>query len=173
MPPIFDALIPEPAPTAAEGEAVFSPAGPFPIPVPLPPGSLAVILTEPAGTPPDPGETPIVFSGPNGQVFVSDVVISTVNNQVGFAPMIALVSDGDPILQQLVATLPPTTPFIPETGALQDVTPMLIPGGVFPGIGPVTVLVRSDVTTPEPSSIVLIALGLVGVAAYKWRKRQR
>ena len=169
VPPIFDAFIPETGPGAAEAEAIFPPGVVAAIPVPLPPGSIAVILTEPAGEATESG--PIIFPGPNGPVFVSDVVISTLNSQATFPPIIALVSDGDPLLAQLVATLPPTTPFIPETGGLQDLTLPLVPGGVFPGFGPVTVLVRSDVTTPEPSSIALLALGCVGFAAWAWRNR--
>jgi hypothetical protein len=170
----FDAKIPETGATAPEAEAIFSPVvmPPPAIPVPLPPGSTAVILTEPAGEPPELGEVPIFFTTPNGRVQVSDVIIAT--NSQTFPSIIALISDGDPLLGALVPTLPPTTPFMPEFGVLQDVTgPLLGSTGIFPPVGPVQVLVSSDVTTPEPSSVVLIVLGLVSVAAYKWRKNGR
>jgi hypothetical protein len=138
------------------------------------PGSGYVFLTEPAGTPPDAGETPIMIPGPNGPVIVSDVVVSTLANPA-LPPSVAFISDGDPLLAQIadrITTLPAVR-FLPETGAFQDVTgllpfPQLLPGGAGPI--PVTILVRSDV--PEPSSVVLAALGCVGLAAWARRKRQ-
>jgi hypothetical protein len=49
---------------------------------------------------------------------------------------------------------------VPETGGLQDLTPLIGPA-VFPGFGPAAVQVRSDVSVPEPSSLVIL-LGFVG-----------
>jgi hypothetical protein len=174
-PVLFDNLIPEPAPPGLEPTLTFAgPPVPVPPPIPLPvaiglPGAGVVVLTEPVGTPPDPGEVPIVtvIPGTNQQVVVSDIVISTLGNNQGVAPFITLVSDGGPDLAQLVPLLPLGTVFLPETGLLQDLTPFLVPPGN--PFGPITALVQSDI--PEPSSVVLAALGFAGLLAWGWRRR--
>jgi len=172
-PVLFDNLIPEPAPAGLDPTLTFA-GGPAPVPPPIPlpaaiglPGAGVVVLTEPVGTPPDPGEIPIVIAGPNGQVVVSDIVISTLGNVQGVQPFITLVSDGGPDLAQLVPLLPGGTVFLPETGVLQDLTPFLVPPGN--PFGPITALVQSDI--PEPSSVVLAALGFAGLLAWGWRRR--
>ena len=116
------------------------------------PGVSYVILTEEAGFVPDPLELPPpVWVGPgNNTFFVSDVLVNGLANQGAVAPFIALVSDDNPDLGQIVAMLPPTTPFLPETGLLQDLTLLMGPNDL-PGFGPVEVQVRSDI--PEPSGI--------------------
>jgi PEP-CTERM motif-containing protein len=176
--PVFFAnFIPEVPPAVAAETSLTFAGGPAPAPLPIPlpvliglPGLSAVVLTEPAGLPPEPGEAPIVISGPNGPIFVSDVVFSTLNNQGGAPPFITLVSDGNPDLIQIADHLPgiPGVVFVPETGALQDLT-ALLPPQFLPAIGPLDVQVRSEVT-PEPSSLVLAAFGFAGLAAWGWRR---
>jgi hypothetical protein len=175
IPPLFDNLLIEPPPTGVEIPLTFAggPANVVPPPAPLAaviglPGTSVVVLTEPVGTVPDPGEVPIIIPGPNRDVVVSDIVISTIGNQAGAPPFITLVSDGGPDLAQLVPLLPVGTVFIEETGLFQDLTGVLAPAGS--PFGPITVLVRSDV--PEPSGIVLAALGLVGAIVWRLRRRK-
>ncbi len=178
-PVIFDNSVPEVPPAGgAEDEITFAggPANVIPPPVPLvgvigAPGTSELILSEPTGELPDPGEPLITFPTPNGPIVVSDLIISTLGNQATLPPFITLVSDGNPDLQQLVPLLSPSTPVLGETGVLQDVTP-LIPFAFFPGIGPITIQVASDVV-PEPSSIVLTVLAGIGLAAgVQWSKRR-
>ena len=120
---IFDATIPETA-GAAETSVSFPTA--FDPALIGAPGIGYVFLTEPAGTAPDPGETPIIIPGPNGPVIISDLLVSTLANpQV--PPSVQFISDGDPLLAQIadrIATLPGVA-FLTETGAFQDVTPFL------------------------------------------------
>ena len=133
-----------------------------------------MILQEPAGEPPDVGELPPVFyPGPNGLVQVSDVLVNGLANQAGLPPFILLVSDNNPDLALVVNLIPPGVPFLPETGALQDLTALIGPA-VLPGVGPVDVKVLSDVEVPEPSSIVILlgfaGVGLIGSIWYRRRQ---
>jgi hypothetical protein len=172
--PIFDQIIAEPGPGAVESSLTWSPGA---VAAPLPPvvaatvpGASIVILTEPANEPLDPGEIPITIidKATGAQLTVSDVVISTIGNQVQAPFQVTLVSDGDPDLQQIIAGMQANgTPFTwqVETGLMQDLTQQLIPPQF-----PWTVGVRSDVSTPEPSTIVLLALA--GLSLFAWRRRR-
>ncbi|HVU90482.1 MAG TPA: PEP-CTERM sorting domain-containing protein [Pirellulales bacterium] len=171
--PIFDQLIAESGPGAVENSLTWSPGAVAPLPpvaAATVPGASIVILTEPANEPLDPGEIPITIidKATGAQLTVSDVVISTLANQVQAPLQVTLVSDGDPELQQIIAGMQANgTPFTPlvETGQMQNLTPFLVPTQF-----PWTVGVRSDVNTPEPSTIVLAALG--GFALFAWRRRR-
>jgi hypothetical protein len=177
-PAIFDALIPEIAGPATESSAVYAPGaaiGPL-----VPPGGLAalippagipgatyVILSEPAIEPLDPTELPpVLYPGPNGPVFVSDVLVNGTANQANLPPFIALISDNNPDLARIVPLIPLGVPVLVETGGLQDLTALIGPAFI-PGVGPLAVQVRSDITVPEPSSIVILAgfagAGLIGL----------
>lgn len=169
--PIFDNSIPE-APTAGETSLTFN-GGPTPVsPPPIPissaitiPGVSLVVLSEPAGETPDPGQPPLVLPGPNGNVLVSDLVVSTLP-VAGIPGFITLLSDGDPELQQIVPILGtiPGIHFLVETGQLQDLTTLV--AGPNPGqFGPIVVKVQSDVA-PEPALALLVgaAAGLVLVS---------
>jgi hypothetical protein len=131
----------------------------------IPPGLLGVsyiILTEPSGEPPDPTELPPVFYPAGTQNQVSDLLISG-TNQTQVPPFIALISDNNPDLGTYVGAIPAAAmvSIAAETGALQDLTAMLVPPPAFPApIGPVIVQVQSDVV-PEPSTLALVALGAV------------
>jgi len=183
---LFDTLIPETIGPGTQSSAVFAPgAG---LPALLPPGALAgliptggvpgatfVILTEPAGEPIDPTELPpVVYPGPNGPVIVSDVLVNGLANQAGLPPFIALISDNNPDLAAVVGLIPPgaPVPVLLETGGLQDLTGLMGPG-VLPGVGPIVVQVRSDVSVPEPSSIVILlgfaGMGLIGLTWHRHR----
>lgn len=169
--PIYDQIIAEPGPGAVENSLTWS----LPAVAPLPPvvaatvpGASIVILTEPANEPLDPGEIPITIidKATGAQLTVSDVVISTIGNQVQAPFQVTLVSDGDPDLQQIINGMQANgTPFTwqVETGLMQDLTQQLIPPQF-----PWTVGVRSDVNTPEPSTIVLLALA--GLSLFAWRR---
>lgn len=185
-PPIFDTLIPEIPGPGAEDSALFAPGTGLPalqpqgaLPGIVPPGfpGLAyVILTEPAGEPPDPSELPpVIYSGPNGPIVVSDVVITNLiappPGPVAVPPFVALVSDNNPDLAAYVAAMPPGVPVLVETGSLQDVTSEL--GSPFiPGVGPIDVQVLSDARVPEPSTFAMAALGLGALTAWGWRLRR-
>jgi PEP-CTERM motif len=185
--PVFqDTLIQETAGAGTESSALATLGPPGPGLVTLqPPGALAVlfppgpipgatyvVLAEPAPEPIDPTELPPVFyAGANGPVRVSDVLVNGTANQAGLPPFIALVSDNNPDLAFAVAKIPPGAPIVLETGGLQDLTPLIGPA-VFPGIGPVAVQVRSDVSVPEPSSLVIL-LGFVGTGLVGFIRHRR
>jgi hypothetical protein len=122
----------------------------------------------------DPTELPpISYPGPNGPVFVSDVLVNGINNQAGLPPFIALVSDNNPDLQTIVPMIPAGTPVLTETGTLQDLTALMGPS-ILPPVGPITVQVQSDVSSvPEPSSLAVLGAGAVGLLAYAWRRRKQ
>jgi PEP-CTERM motif len=168
---IFDQFIPEGPPTAPEASLTWGP-GPVlpPINAAQVPGALFVVLTEPANEVPDPGETLIPIQGPDGTLFVSDVVISTLGNTAQQPIQVSLVSDGDPDLRAIVDILQATGAFtaLPETGALQDLTQFLVPPGL-----PWTVGVASDVTVPEPSTLALGIAGLAGLGLPLLRRKFR
>jgi len=166
---IYDNSMPEtPSPTAPESSLTFAggPANVAP-PIPIPtaitiPGVSIVVLTEAA---PDPTEPPLVLPIPGGQVLVSDVIVSTFTATAGTSvpPFVTLLSDGDPVLDQILSSLVgnPNLKIIPETGKLEDVTSLV--GGLNSPLGPVQVAVQSD--APEPELLMLLgsALALVGM----------
>jgi len=136
--PIFDQSLPEGTPNG-EPTLTFA-GGPAPVsPPPIPiaqaitiPGVAILVLTEPASEPPDPTEPPIFLPGPNGEVPVSDVLVSTLpvtGGGTGIPGFISLLSDGDPELQNIIPILaslaPGSVKFLEETGTLQDVTSIL------------------------------------------------
>jgi hypothetical protein len=125
-------------------------------------GIFALILTEPDGTVPDPGETPIFLPG-TGQA-ISDVIFSY-SDGPGIATGVTFVSDGNPQFQQWVdSALQLPFQVLPETGQLQDVTGLLhLPNNL-------RVQVKSDVSpVPEPGTLLLVASGLVAIAAARRR----
>jgi hypothetical protein len=147
------------------------------------PGINYVILTEPANEPADPNELPRpIYNGPGGPVVVSDILVNGLNNaafQGGqFIPFILFISDNNPDLNELVNDLNQgvggvVSGILPETGQLQDLT-ALIGQNFIPGLlPPVSVVVQSDISTPEPSTFVLAGMGLflLGFAARRRKSR--
>ena len=175
---IFDNSIVEAPATGAETSLTFA-GGPASVPPPIPissaitiPGVSIVVLTEPAGTAAEPGEPPLILPGPNGDVFVSDLVVSTLADQAaGAPPFVSLLSDGDPELQSIIPILAtiPGIHFLVETGQLQDLT-TLVTGPVPGPFGPISVFVQSDVV-PEPGTLLLMGLGLASFAFTRSRRR--
>jgi hypothetical protein len=179
-PPAADIVIPETAGAGTQPSALFAPTTTLTglvapgglaglIPPAGVPGASFVIFAEPPGEPIDPTALPpVTFSGPNGPVVVSDLLVSGLANPN--TPFIALVSDNNPDLASILSKIPPTAPvpILPETGLLEDVSGLI--GSTFPGFG---VQVRSDVGVPEPSSIVIL-LGFVGIGliGLTWHRRR-
>ena len=167
---IYDNSMPETA-TAGETTLTFA-GGPANVPPPIPiatavtiPGVAILVLTEAA---PDPTEPPLVLPGPGGNVLVSDVVVSTLT-VAGIPSFVSLVSDGDPVLQQILTSLVgnPNLKFIPETGKLEDVTNLV--GGINSPLGPVQVMVQSD--APEPELLLLLGSALALLCTARTRPR--
>lgn len=170
---IFDFFLAEAPAPAGEPDLTWVPGTAVPVPIPVPPltaiglpGAKLVVLLEPAGEVPGPGEVPIPVLLPTGQTAIlSDLVISTLG--VTSAPQfVSLLSDGHPDLPTIAGILPniPGVVYLGETGLLQNLTQSL---GTFP----IGVEVASDVTIPEPSSLMLAAIGLIGLFAWSRRKR--
>lgn len=141
---------------------------------PLLPGFSAglVFLTEPAGSPPEPGG----FPGLNlGSVPLPSNVSDILALRLGVTPGpptidIAFLSDGAPpgnvtAFNAFVAGLPGIAS-LPETGAWQDLS-------AFFGVPAGSVFAQSDGDVPEPASIGLLgaALAAMGVAGLR-RRRQ-
>lgn len=170
---LFDNSMPETSTAGPETSLTFTGGPANVVPPPVPPlsvigagGVSVIVLTEPASEPPDPTEPPIIISGPNGPITVSDVLVS---NAGAAAPQfISLLSDGDPQLAGLTS-LPAGAVLLPETGLLQDVTSLISP--LPTTFGPITVQVQSDVV-PEPGTLLLLGSGLAGLAAVGARRRR-
>jgi len=176
---LYDQLIQDTAGSNTEQTAFFSATGfvpslvaPGDLPAYLPPGTpglFYVILSEPPTEPIDPTELPpVTYSGPNGPVVVSDLLINTLFSGVSLG--VALISDNNTDLATYLAAIPTGTsvPILSETGGLQDVSAQLNPAG------PTEIFVRSDVIVPEPSSIViLLGFAGIGVIGSTWRRRSR
>ena len=105
--PIFDFFIPESAPPGPELDLTWVPGVATPVAIPIPPltaiglpGASIVVLLEPPGELPEPGEVPISVLLPDGQqAILSDVVISTLGVPQTAAPaFVSLLSDGHPDL---------------------------------------------------------------------------
>ena len=136
-----------------------------------------VLLAEPAG-PPDPNELPQpAYIGANGQpVPVSDLIIEGVSNgQVG-GPFLAMISDGNPDLNDYLNLVPPGAPsnvtVLTETGIFQDITADL-PFARTHGID-VEVLsnVEADTGAPLPATFWCGGALLALMAAISLRRRR-
>jgi len=154
-----------------ETTLTFTPGNPNNVlPPPLPPGTAitvpganVIVLTEPAGEPPDPTEPPVTISGRT----VSDILISTLANPSGAQPFLMLVSDFADLQQ--ITSLPANAVILQEPlpEAPIDVTPFLSVGS----LGPVNVTILSD-AVPEPGTFLLLSAGLAGLAAVGTRRHR-
>ena len=154
-----------------ETTLTFTPGNPNNVlPPPLPPataitvpGANVIVLTEPAGEPPDPTEPPVTING----LVVSDILISTLANPSGAQPFIMLVSDFADL--QGITSLPANAVILPEPlpEAPVDVTPFLSVGP----LGPFNVMIQSD-AVPEPGTFLLFSAGVAGLAAVGTRRHR-
>ena len=156
-----------------EPGAVFNPIpglDPFSMDIPflLSAGAHFVLLAEPFGTPPTPGEVGISIPCPlvGQQCILSDIVVGLLDT-AGVAH-VGFYSDPNPVFFSPDLGLILGAPQLFEDGTLQDVTGLLgfLPNAVSPG-GP-RVQVFSDVV-PLPAAAWLFgsALGLLG-----WSRRR-
>ena len=130
----------------------------------LPPAS-GVVLLEPLGHLPDPGDSPVFWPGTNR--IVSDVLVRYNLNPFAFV----FVSDGQTAMGAWVALLagapPGTVRVIEETGAFQDVTADL---GFAVGT-PISVRIISDIPEPGTAALLLAGAGIIGWTARRRNRR--
>jgi hypothetical protein len=120
-------------------------------------------------------EPPTDQSGPH----ISDIILLVVE-PVGGSPTapvqrvtLEFCSDGAPCFADLLARLPSGVPSVEETGALQDITALLLSGPDLDQPRPLVVSVSSDlggVETAEPGTLAVLGLGIAGLG---WTNRRR
>ena len=110
--------------------------------------------------------------GPNRRALISDIFrfsISTILGQTG-KPVGSQIegsfNSDDPDGRGYIRELGPN-----ETGIVEDGKPVTVP---YQGIN---IVLASDLNapdpTPEPASMILMAVGIAGMAGYGWRRRKQ
>ena len=146
-----------------EGTAAFSAPGGFFAGLPMDVTFAQAILVEPAGMPGEP----------------AGAVSDTVQLQIINTPDIILVVANFFSDREDITTFPPTGfPTVVETGGVQNISANFAtesaPGVFTPLTLPANLVIQaqSDVVIPESSTVLLLALGLLGLSASTWMRNR-
>jgi hypothetical protein len=137
-----------------------------------------VTLQSARGGPASTGSMDITFNNPNGGIFDSlinvffDIRMGSLNGPIILSNNLPLTSDDVPwgrIAPPGAVTIPGVNLLLKGNGTPdQDFWPI----GPFDEGHP-QALHRVQAATPEPSSLLLLGIGILGILGYGWRKRKK
>lgn len=106
-----------------------------------------------------------------GSSAANPIISDAIWIQAGF---LYFESDGDIAGANPVPDFPTTIPIVGslfETGQLQDIGVLMQSPSGAPAFAPGTLLVLSDVETPEPSTLALLGVGTIGAMTFLRRRK--